>query len=101
MPAKDSIRVKPETWDRLQALGEGFRGDPLGTPDKVIAMLLDAYEEEHPPPGDQLEHAAADRAGLAADLARALNEHRQNGDLIDPADVELALERLDLEGATR
>lgn len=91
-----TIRVQPETYRRLQALGEGFRGDPLGTPDKVIAMLLDHYEDENPPPD-----AAADRAGLAADLARELNSNRQNGDLIDPADLELALEALDLAGGTR
>lgn len=43
------VRVSDETTQRLQALANGFRGDPLGTPDKVIGMLLDFYEGEHSP----------------------------------------------------
>lgn len=46
------ISVHEATYDRLQSLGKGFRSDPLGTPDKVIQMLLDNYEEENPPPDD-------------------------------------------------
>lgn len=35
-----TVRLTGETWTALQALGYGFRGDELGTPDKVIAKLV-------------------------------------------------------------
>lgn len=38
------IRISSSTWRRLQLLGSGFRGDALGTPDKVITMLLDQHD---------------------------------------------------------
>lgn len=34
------IRISDDTWRGLQALGHGFTGDDLGTPDKVISKLL-------------------------------------------------------------
>jgi len=40
-----SIRVSNDTFDRLAELATPFPGSELGTPDKVIAMLLDFYAE--------------------------------------------------------
>lgn len=45
-----TISISRETWLRLQAIGTPFRGSELGTPEKVIEHLLDAYEEDNAPP---------------------------------------------------
>jgi hypothetical protein len=38
------IRVDDATFARLQKLGTPFRTSELGTPEKVIVMLLDEHE---------------------------------------------------------
>lgn len=64
-PAEDgsrAIRVSGETWARLQRVATPFRGSELGTPDRVIAHLLDEYESTHEPPALALaDHPDADR----------------------------------------
>lgn len=45
-----TIRISAETYRRLQSLASGFRADALGTPDKVISMLLDSYEQRKATP---------------------------------------------------
>jgi hypothetical protein len=41
-----TIRISEETWKRLQAWATPFSGSERGTPEKVIAHLLDEVEKE-------------------------------------------------------
>lgn len=83
-----TIRLTGETFGRLQRFGYGFKGHELGTPDKVIAKLLDTID------GDGIGLLLA---GLEVGSIRELKELVDRGRKMDVVRVQALAMRDHLE----